>query len=175
MKSIQTTKDLKNRLAQLSKAISYEIEDPNSGGCGVIAGKVGKALQKLGVECEVVTPVDHSASWMQPPVRVRSNVKHAGSCYDWDRNGLDRTHLAVRIKHKKSLFCWDSDGITKKKNAFGICNEYRAPENFGEGLTVEECVKISSKQKGWNRSFCRSQIPAITKLVRKHLLNGETY
>jgi hypothetical protein len=168
MKAIKTTKELKKRLAVLAEAISDNIEYPNSGGCGVIAAKVGSALQKLGVDCEVVTPTYRAES---VPMQVRFRVQQIGSCKDWDRNGLNRNHLAVRVKHKKSTFCWDSDGLTKK-DKFGT-GGYPAPSKFGEGLTVEECKKISSRQKGWNSTFCRSQIPQITKLVNKYLLNGE--
>lgn len=57
MQKLKGIDDLRRRLENLGAAITEHIDSPNCGGCGVIAGKVGRALQALDVLCEVVTPV----------------------------------------------------------------------------------------------------------------------
>lgn len=165
MKHLKDAADLKRRLETLGDAITAHVDSPNYGGCGVIAGCVGRALQKLDVLCEVVTPVDFG----EPASVVRANVTHPGSAKDWDRNGLSRAHLAVRFRYDGATYCWDSEGLYEGGDKFG---DYSTTAEFGDGLTVSECVKISSHPAGWNRTFDRRQTPLIKHLVQHHLLYG---
>ena len=166
MKCLKDADDLRQRLDSLGDAITTHVDSPNYGGCGVIAGCVGRALQKLDVLCEVVTPV---ACGREPASAVRANVTNPGSAKDWDRNGLSRSHLAVRFRYDGTTYCWDSNGLYEGGDKFG---HYSTTAEFGDGLTVSECVKISSRQAGWNRDFDRRQIPLIKHLVQHHLLYG---
>lgn len=128
---------------------------------------VGRALQALDVLCEVVTPV---GGWGQEPAAaVRSNVTRPGSCKDWDRNGLSRSHLAVRFRYCGATYCWDSKGLYEGGSVFG---RYSTTADFGDGLTVSECVKLSSRQVGWNPDFDRRQIPLVKHLVQHYLIYG---
>ena len=166
MKCLKDDADLKQRLDRLGDAITAHVDAPNRGGCGLIAGCVGRALQKLDVLCEVVTPVEWGS---EPAGAVRANVTNPGSAKDWDRNGLSRSHLAVRFRYGGASYCWDSDGLYDGGAKFG---RYSTTAEFGDGLTVSECVKISSRQAGWSRHFDRRQIPLIKHLVQHHLLYG---
>ena len=42
---------------------------------------------------------------------------------------------------------------------------------FGEGMTVQECIEISSTDDGWNSTFDRRQIPLMRKLAQQCLLS----
>ena len=42
--------------------------------------------------------------------------------------------------------------------------------HIGEGMTVQECIEISSTPRGWNSTFDRRQIPLMRKLAHQHLL-----
>lgn len=167
MQKLKGIDDLRRRLENLGGAITEHIDRPNYGGCGVIAGKVGRALQALDVLCEVVTPV---GGWNQEPAAVvRSNVTRPGSCKDWDRNGLSRMHLAVRFRYRGATYCWDSEALYEGGSVFG---PYSTTAEFGDGLTVSECVKLSSRQAGWNPDFDRRQIPLVAHLVQHYLIHG---
>lgn len=166
MKKLKDAADLQRRLENLGDAITANVDAPNYGGCGVIAGCVGRALQKLDVLCEVVTPVGWGS---EPAAAVRANVTHPGSARDWDNNGLSRKHLAVRFRYAGATYCWDSDGLYEGASKFG---GYSTTTEFGDGLTVSECVKISSRQAGWNPDFDRKQIPLVKHLVQHYLLYG---
>lgn len=166
MQNLKGIDDLLRRLENLSDAITDHIETPNHGGCGIIAGQVGRILQALDVLCEVVTPV---GEWGEPAAEVRSNVTHPGSYKDWDSNGLDRRHLAVRFRYCGATYCWDSNGLYEGGSDFG---GYSTTAEFGDGLTVSECIKLSSYRAGWNDTFDRRQIPLIKHLVRHYLVYG---
>ena len=91
-------KTLLTQLRKLSKALQKNVENLNSGGCGVVAGMVGLELQKAGIMCEVVTPVGYGS---QPAAAVRANVKNSNDANEWSSNGLNRAHLAIRFRSNK--------------------------------------------------------------------------
>ena len=179
MSSIHPIK-LKRRLRRLSRALNTQTNgDINKGGCGVLAGIVGEILEQQGIPVEVVTHADGDAGWGVPPKEARERLlaEYWGGAWtanDWDCNGLSRTHLAVRFWLGGKLYTWDSDGLLCSDKFFGRyeCGEptHVADYPFGEGMTVQECIEISSTPDGWNSRFDRSQIPLIRELAYKHLL-----
>jgi hypothetical protein len=160
-------KRLVRQLRKLAEKITKHIDSPNFGGCGVIAGIVGKHLQQHGYMVEVVTPCDHWDGL--PAAKVRANVRNVEDVSEWDDNGLRRSHLAVRFRSNRRCYTWDSDGLRLGASKFGKEREYETTKKFGDGLSVDECIRISSSGKNWNSTFDRSQIPKIRHLAEHYL------
>lgn len=170
--------ELKRRLRRLSRALNTQTYgDINYGGCGVMAGIVGEILEMWGIPVEVVTPSDDDSGVPPKLARERLQAEYWGEHWtaaDWDNNGLSRSHLAVRFMLGGKLHTWDSDGLLCSNRFFGRlkCGEplHEADYPFGAGMTVQECIEISSKADGWNDMFDRAQIPLMRELAYQHLL-----
>ena len=169
--------ELKRRLRRLSRALNTQTCDINWGGCGVMAGIVGEILELWGIPVEVVTPAEEDWGVTPKEARERLQAEYWGenwTAHDWDKNGLYRAHLAVRFVLGGKLYTWDSDGLLCSDKFFGRqeCGEpsHVADYPFGEGMTVQECIEISSTPRGWNSTFGRCQIPLMRELAYQHLL-----
>ena len=168
---------LKRRLRRLSRALNTQTHEINWGGCGVMAGIVGGILELWGIPVEVITHVEED--WGTPPKEARERLQadywgENWTAQDWDENGLNRAHLAVRFALGGKLYTWDSDGLLCSDKFFGRseCGEpsHAADYPFGEGMTVQECIEIASEPSEWNYIFDRRQIPLMHKLAYKYLL-----
>lgn len=165
-------RELKRRLRRLQRALSV-VPCINYGGCGVMAAITGEALRKLGVEVEVVT-IGNRWDWSErglPAAEVRQNVHNNEDPEEWDDNGLDRGHLAVRFKTGGRVHTWDSEVMYRTGRYFGD-DKYPSAGKFGEGLTIEEAKAITRTGKGWNSTFERKHIPLMRHLVKHHLELG---
>jgi len=170
--------ELKRRLRRLSRALNTQTRgDINWGGCGVMAGIVGEILELCGIPVEVVTPAEYDWGVSPKEARERLQAEYWGedwTAHDWDNNGLYRAHLAVRFVLGGKLHTWDSDGLLCSDKFFGRreCGEpsHVADYPFGEGMTVLECIEISSTPSGWNSTFDRRQIPLMRELAYQYLL-----
>ena len=170
--------ELKRRLRRLSRALNTQTCDINWGGCGVMAGIVGEILELLGIPVEVVTPAGEYWGKSPKKARERLQAEYWGknwTAHAWDANGLYRAHLAVRFVLGGKLHTWDSDGLLCSDKFFGRreCGEPScvADYPFGDGLTVQECIEISSTPENWSSTFDRDQIPQMRELAYQHLLN----
>ena len=172
--------ELKRRLRRLSRALNTQTCDINWGGCGVMAGIVGGILELWGIPVEVVTHATGCSG--VSPAEARHGLYWGEEAENdgrwdsaaWDGEGLSRAHLAVRFMLGADTYTWDSDGLIKSDKYFGRCEDgstsYCADYPFGDGMTVAECVHISSTPDGWNYMFDRRQIPRMRKLAYQHLL-----
>lgn len=162
--------DILQSLRELAEDITRKIKNPNYGGCGVIAGLVGMQLQRMGVVVDIVTP-DGKYVWDGVPAsEIRHLVRDETDPEDWDSNGLNRGHMAVRFLYNGVVHTWDSDGIHPEgaQGWFGKEGD-RTDSKLGEGLTPTETLRMVSNPEGWNSTFNRKQIPKIENLVMKHL------
>lgn len=164
-------RELLARLRRLKRVASSHVSNINYGGCGVMAAIVGAELRKLGVEVEVATVGNRwdDSDRGLPAAKVRDNVFNIADTYEWDENGLDRGHLGVRFKSGKRVYCWDTDAGLTPPSRIG---RWPAAGKFGEGLTVDECKALASKQQGWNSDFNRRNIPLLRHLTRHYLGRG---
>lgn len=158
-----TRPELERRFDNLQAAIAEHIENINYGGCGVVAGFAGRVLEALDVPVDVLTPY-------RPASDVRPQVEKPGSARNWSQNGLERSHLVVRFRMDGVSTTWDAVlGLGGGRQVGGWAS---GDAEFGDGLTVTECVAMSSRQAGWNPDFDRKQIPKLRALVDYHLLHG---
>lgn len=170
--------ELKRRLRRLSRALNTQTRgDINWGGCGVMAGIVGEILELWGIPVEVVTPSEYDLGVPPKEARERMLAEYWGENWtadDWDNNGLNRAHLALRFELGGKLYTWDSDGLLCSNRFFGRrkCGRpsHVAYYPFGDGMTVQECIEISSTPYGWNDRFDRRQIPLMRELAYQHLI-----
>ena len=142
-----------------------------------MAGIVGEILELQGIPVEVVTPSEYDIGVPPKLARERLQAEYWGENWttdDWDDYGLSRCHLAVRFMLGGKLHTWDSDGLLCSDRFFGRFASGKpahvAGYPFGDGMTVQECIEISSTPRGWNTDFDRSQIPLMRELAYQHLL-----
>lgn len=163
------SEELFKRLSALQVAIDEHIEYMNYGGCAVVAGMVGEVLQGLDITCDIATP-----TYGKSAVEVRPNVGPRATASTWYRNGLSTDHLAVRFRIDGVTYIWDSDCLSEGGITFGgdAGDDLTAAGQLGDGLTVQECVRIGLNKTGWNSTFDREQIPKLRTLVEYHLKFG---
>lgn len=158
------THTLFRKLRLLQCKVTNDHPNLNYGGCGIFAYLVGEKLQALGLEVDIVTPL-YGGSYGIPAVEVRKNVSNVKNCEEWDNNGLSRNHLAIRFKTSSGqVYTYDSDTLFRGSGVFGD-NLYKTDRRFGSGLTVEETKAICKRQKGWNRTFDRKQVPQLKSTI----------
>lgn len=167
--------DLKEKvrsiLRELGPALYRVTEYVNHGGCAIVATQVGRELLRLGVECEVITRT--SVVWGGcAPNKARTRLrKHwrAADAYDWDKAGISRNHLALRIRFADGdVMTWDTDGIVHAEHWFGCDGEYVCNYKFGQGLQVREAGRMARNPGGWNSVFDRGHIPELKRVVRQY-------
>lgn len=159
------TRILFKQLRLLQIAMSWH-ENINCGGCGIFAYLVAEKLQNLGLDVEIVTPVD---SWSVAANRVRHRIKNPVDAHEWSDNGLSRAHLAVRFKTKTgNIYTYDSETLYKGGSLFGK-RLYRTNRRFGTGLTIKETKAMCKRVEGWNREFNRTEVPEIRRKINQFL------
>lgn len=159
-------------LDALGSDINWNVSKVNNGGCAVVAYLVAEQLHNLWLPVEVVTPgrnIDES-----PLIGVRhlrkSGERVNNSNVD-DYTHVDRDHFVVRFIFKGKQYTWDTHGLNSggKVMSSGVdFEDYFCMYPFGHGFTVPQTKKLALESYGWNRSFDRSQIPTIRKIVKKH-------
>lgn len=151
-----------NALQCLCEELTERYRRINWGGCGVVAGIMGKSLQRLGIEVEIVTAF---SVMINNAAEVRQNVRNRNSAYEWDKNGLNRSHCAVRFKLGGKMWCWDSDKLTEGGRTFGNDGWY-IYHDFGKGLTPVEIAGMGRDAIHWNPDFDRTQIKGIRDRIK---------
>lgn len=163
-------------LRGLSSALSEEYDFINHGGCAVMATIVGRALERIGIPCEVVSPGGSEYWGTAVPSEARRGLGKSSrnaTAYDWDNAGLSRSHLAVRFRIDGYEYTWDSDGLYEAAqdggNAYWFgASELRCSYPFGHGLSTREAGKMSRNKREWNPTFDRRKLPALRHIVWQH-------
>lgn len=148
----------------------------NSGGCCVVAAAMAECFDRLGIPCDVVTPVlpngyDEEGLYV-PACKARVNVQRVGDITDWKDNGLSLGHLAARFQYNNRVYIWDTDGLYRNGVRYGRWHD-TTDEHFGTGLTADEAYALAANKKGWNSMFDRKFIPTLTRTIRITMLGED--
>jgi hypothetical protein len=159
--------NLFNKLRTISNKANEKVNNINYGGCAVMAALVGKELEKLGIEVEGIVPHGN-------PTKARSNVEkpHVADAFEWENNGINFNHVALRFKVGSRVYTYDTDKLSRGSSRFGENLRYKTSCKFGEGFKVRELQKIANTGDGyWNQDFNRKDIPKLRKIVKEVFTN----
>jgi hypothetical protein len=156
-----------NLLTKCANVINENIENPNSGGCGVIAVAVAKELKARKIPVEIVTPV-YSTEYVPPKVAVQRVIQCNKQITNdrVDNAGVNRNHLAVRFKIGRLTKTWETDANISSARVFGEYELYPCPYPFGQGFTIEETEVLIKDKRGWNSMYDRNQNRKINKIIK---------
>jgi hypothetical protein len=159
------SKALKVQLQILAKELTEECSNINQGGCAVMAAIIGKELQSLGVQLDIVTPA-HRRRYSPFNARKKLSQNNDNSVSDWEYEGVSFGHLAVRFSLGKRLWTWDSGGLKLGGTTYGDHRCWIAKYPFGHGMTVAECKIIAGTKEEWNKSFDRNKILPLRRIIK---------
>lgn len=154
--------DLIATLRTLGREANQLTEDTlNCGGCGVYASIVSDALTALGIEHEIVACLDESDSIDE--VRPDDPLDPR----EWYDNNAKFLHVGLRMIVGAEAWLYDSDGFYPAEDR--VLNSWTVADG---ALTPDEIRALAGYTRRWNRTFDRSQIPALKELVATTLLAG---
>lgn len=156
-------KELRKRLRSLAEQTNAQFPYINNGGCCVFAAAVAGELERLGVEHEVIVPRPYDGS--HDLSEVRQNVRNPNEKIAWNEAGIYFSHVAVRLKLNGKWHTYDTDKpLHRSKYVFGEHCRYTAAEG---GMTAKEAKALADEAEGWNKTFARSNVRPVRKLVRE--------
>ena len=162
------------RLERLAYALSESFPNLNSGGCCVAAAHIAYQLKyrhniEVGIRVEIWSDTSPC-----PNIEVaRANIKDVihSTPSEWNSNGIHFWHVLTEFVVKGVKYHFDSNGIAAvDPDESGY--EYSAVSLvrlYPGILTVEEALLLASKQKGWNETFNRKDIPALMDVIAEQL------
>lgn len=150
----------------IGKDIESRYEDVNWGGCGVVALHLGRQLEGLGIDCEVVVMSREEVS-TDDVLQYKEENGSASFQGMADEFCFDYNHILIKFKSRGRTYLADSEGVypsfSEAVEAFGADQRY---EVYGVGLDdLEQEVKVKGN---WNTRFQRKQIPGIRATIAKH-------
>lgn len=145
--------------ARMSHAINRIANgNTNRGGCCVVAGLVGKALELQGIE--VIGGAVETSAYSVDEVREKYKGKTA-NWWNLSRAGFAHVRLVFRVNGQD--WEWDTDYARPRRLRKGTVD-------YAEGfLTPDEMLELSSTHIGWNSLFPRHTIPRIERAVIRFL------
>lgn len=157
-----------DQLNALAAEVRESTSDLNSGGCGVFAAMVGKALIQKGIPASCFACYDTVWDDMRHAGNVdeaRANVSDPADLYEWNDNDVSLSHVGVEFVANGETLWYDSNGVVKPSRSFT-----RGTWIVQDGrFTVEEMEAMAERPHNWNDWFDRSQIPDIQHLVEERL------
>ena len=149
--------EIKNVLLEVQKVVAG-VEKINNGGCGVFAALVAKRLHRMGYVARVRIG-QRWASSMNCLISAKSNG--AKTMMDFYYHGISFDHLIVEVLLENGeVLHFDSDQLHP---AMAETVNFNAPIQNGF-LTPLEALRLA-REKNWNPSFNRKQIPAMIKAI----------
>ena len=137
------TEKIKTELENICQRITDAIENPNYGGCGIIAERLYLWLTTKGVNAKIVV-------LSYDPEIISEVVKN---------NELNRRfglgHIVVKLEDGQFV---DSEGVSPIENK--MCRNYPQSE-----IPLNILVAMNIRTQGWNPTFDRDQIPQLDQLV----------
>lgn len=153
----------------IGKDIESRYKDVNCGGCGVVALLLGRRLQSLGVDCEVVIMSREEVSTDDV---LQYKEENGSASFQEMKNDFcfDYNHILIKFKHRGRAYFADSEGVYPSfeqavRTFTRDCEEVRYPVY---GISLDDLEKEVKDKDSWNTRFNRKQIPGITATVAKH-------
>lgn len=155
-----------NRLASDAQESFYGI---NNGGCAVFASLVALRLQKMGIpvwirvaEDSEILEDDGFPNVDEVRMKILSNAVD-----NWNENGIKFGHVLVQFEFDGQQWVYDSHGIAPEGNQFlRWYGSHNDTQLYPGKMSVQEMIELSLHSKsGWNMTFNRANIPALTKMI----------
>lgn len=154
----------------IGKDIESRYERVNSGGCGVVALHLGRQLEGIGVDCEVVVMSREEVS-TDDVLQYKEENGSASFEGMADEFCFDYNHILIKFKSRGRTYLADSEGVypsfDRAVNYFtkNSSNNVRYPVY---GISLDDLEKEVKNKDNWNTSFNRKQIPGIRATIAKH-------
>lgn len=154
----------------IGKDIESRYEDVNWGGCGVVALHLGRQLEGLGIDCEVVVMSREEVSTGDVLQYKEENGSASFQGME-DEFCFDYNHILIKFKHRGRTYLADSEGVYSSfeqavRTFTRDCDEeVRYPVH---GISLNDLEKEVKDGDNWNTTFNRKQIPGITATIAKH-------
>lgn len=158
-----------DKLNELGDAVMDDVDNLNSGGCGIFAAMVAKSLIDKGIPTSLFSCWDEIWDGQGGNIDLaRPLVKDVGEYQDWRENGIRNAHVGVEFEFDGKLYHYDSsEGVHEARNWLSreswIVNDGR--------YTLAEMEALNERPHNWNSRFDRKQIPKIQHYVEEYL-NG---
>jgi hypothetical protein len=154
--------DLIERLNKAGEEVQTKFRFINYGGCCVYATMIVRELKKHGIEAVGIATGGYLSN-DKTIDEVRGKVKN-NSVSEWNRNGISFHHVAVEFVINGRIYHYDTNGVRPAHRDLTGFPIYEGRFNFAE-------MRELSKQRNlcWNTRFDRWDIPAIRRIVKKHL------
>jgi hypothetical protein len=156
--------ELITKLDKLSSVVAERYPTINYGGCGVFAALVVTELKKHNIHATGIVAAYDADEPDGPTIdTVRPQIKKKTNVHEWNNNGISFYHVGVEFKIGRQRKHYDSTGVKTASKMLDHMPIYKGR------LERDELRALASKQSGWNVRFDRSNIPALRRLVKKHL------
>jgi len=149
--------DIIGTLNRISKEITDKINSPNRGGCAVVAATVATKLAKY-IPVEVVVETFYGVPMDLDDIVSGQDLNKIKTARDWYiKTEFDFEHILLKMDIDGETYLFDSNGLVPMEGSYITLHDGTFP--------LEETVKISNSEIGWNWVFDRRQIPDIQKIV----------
>ena len=146
--------------SRMSHAINHIANHyTNNGGCCVVAGLVGKALELQGIE--VIGGAVETSAYSVDDVRQYKARSYSKNWWMSSKHNFQHVRLVFRVDGQE--WVWDTDYANPRPFRKGTID-------YADGfLTPDEMLEISSTPDGWNSMFPRETIPRIARAINRYL------
>lgn len=155
--------NLTEKLIQCGKEVYRKFPYINHGGCCVYATMIVCELQKHNIEAVGIATggyyTDHNLTIDKVRHLVRKNTAN-----EWNRNGITFHHVGVEFILNGKKFHYDTSGVWKPTGKLDKHQIYQGRFSFKELQGLSKQINCC-----WNTTFDRHDIPAIRRIVKKHL------
>lgn len=160
-------------LAAIASEVSRNVDNVNSGGCGVYAVELAKRMKKLGFTDMKLRVYGYPKENNERLVNVTSVERKvfgdnpSDNIRDWNVNGVHFCHVRMEWGFRM----WDVKGDVPAKSDKAW---YWCPRHPGS-ISLNALNRLTAKKIGWNRAFDRTQIPRMRRIMDKHFAELHTF
>ncbi len=135
--------------------------DINAGGCAVLAGNLGRVLERwFSVRGKVLSYYSEGHE-VNSISEARENLRR-NTIADWNAQGIDFNHILLEVDFSDGPYLVEASQVA----AHGDFHFHHESVPLEGSLTVQEVYQLGSRETGWNKNFDRGNIPALRKDIR---------